>query len=250
MNTELRTCQAESTPARTLIFIHGWGGQGAFWQPQLDYFSASHPVVAPDLPGHGENADAGVERPGIAAFAGHVANMIEQAGWQDSVLVGHSMGGIVALEAAGRVPDKVAAVVMVDSFVMDWGRLDDASIEGFLAGFRQDFVAATRALIEQTCTERTDPALIEATAQVMCRFSPDVGLPALESMLRWDSLPTLRSLPRPVHCINGALVDAVARERYAPHVVEHAVPQGGHYLQMEDPAGFNRLLEGILEAVG
>ncbi len=230
---------------RALVFVHGWAGQGAFWWPQLAHFAETHRVVTLDISGHGRS---GLNPAGhhLGGFARDTGAVIESLDLLQCVLIGHSMGGAVILEAARRMPQRVTRVVMVDAFVMDWGRLDEVLVEGFLASFREDFSGAVLNLIEQGCTPDTDPAVIERAAQVMTSLSPEVGLPALESLLRWDPLPTFEALRVPVDCINGALVNPDARARYAPFVTEYPIAGAGHYLQFEDAKGFNQLLEQIL----
>ncbi|HFD86744.1 MAG TPA: alpha/beta hydrolase [Gammaproteobacteria bacterium] len=231
----------------TLVFVHGWGGHGRFWQPQASHFAGHCDVVMPDLAGHGRAASQ--QGPyTLDRFAADLAEMIDQLEAPTCTLTGHSMGGAIALEAARKIPERVARVILVDAFVMDWGRLDESLINGFLSAFRDNFTAAVQGLIEQTCTQGTDPAVIAHAAKVMATLSPEVGLPALESLLRWDPLPAFKELKMPLDCINSVLVNPEARSRYAPFVTEHAVEGAGHYLQFEDEKGFNRLLDDILQS--
>lgn len=228
-----------------LLFVHGWAGDSRFWIPQVNHFEDQYEIDTPDLAGHGRAANQRGTCT-IDGFATELADRIRGLDTESCILVGHSMGGAVALEAARKIPERVGRVVMVDAFVMDWGRLDEALIGGFLATFREDFSGAVRGLIEQTCTPETDPAVIEHAAKVMTTLSPAVGLPALESLLRWDPLPTFEALDMPLDCINSVLVNPEARSRYAPFVTEYPVAGAGHYLQFEDEKGFSQLLETIV----
>src|SRR5262245_45532779 len=82
-----------------LVFVHGFGGSSAAFAPQLEYFRRDHRVVAIDLPGHGAS---GPERgaPSIGSFADDLAWLCGELGLYRPVVVGHSMGGQVALELA------------------------------------------------------------------------------------------------------------------------------------------------------
>lgn len=79
-----------------LVFIHGAGDSSEVWDNQVDYFSGQHHVLAVDLPGHGQR----LMEPAHArheANAREVVQQIELHGMQEPVIVGHSMGGAVAL---------------------------------------------------------------------------------------------------------------------------------------------------------
>jgi pimeloyl-ACP methyl ester carboxylesterase len=234
--------------APDILFVHGWAGHAEFWRPQLTHFMQRYRVVAPNLPGHG-GSDAPRAGANIDDFAEDINSVARALAMSRCVLVGHSMGGAVALEAARRLGDRVAGVVMVDAFTMDWGRLDPALVEGFLDSFRHDLPAAMRGLIEQGCPGETDTALIDRLAAVMTAIPPAVAVPMLESLLHWNPTPALRTLTAPVHCINGALADRAVMSRYAPFVTEHIVTGAGHYPQMADPTAFNHLLDAVLEEI-
>jgi len=161
--------------APDILFVHGWAGHAEFWRPQLTHFMQRYRVVAPDLPGHG-GSDAPRAGANIDDFAEDINSAARTLAMSRCVLVGHSMGGAVALEAARRLGDRVAGVVMVDAFTMDWGRLDPALVEGFLDSFRHDLPAAMRGLIEQGCPGETDTALIDRLAVAGERATCTPGL--------------------------------------------------------------------------
>ena len=109
------------------------------WSNQIDFFSRDHTVVALDLPGHGES---GMERPGwpLAGYGKDVKAVIESLGLERVVLVGHSMGGPVALETARLIPDRVLGVVGVDTLQdAESKRLDPVQAKEILAAFEADF---------------------------------------------------------------------------------------------------------------
>jgi pimeloyl-ACP methyl ester carboxylesterase len=162
------------------------------------------------------------------------------------ILIGHSMGGAVALEAARLLEEMVAAVVLVDTFVIDYGGLSGDTIQAIAAPFEADFTAAMAALVEQTATAATPAVLKERLVREMSAADPVWALPVWRDLLAWDPGPAFEELRVPIHAVNGALIPDSARERCAPFVRETVIPGAGHFLQMEDPAGFNRVLAGVL----
>jgi pimeloyl-ACP methyl ester carboxylesterase len=99
-----------SRPA--IVFLHGALHDHSVWT-LLARWAANHghAALAPDLPGHGRSA--GPARTSIEALAEWTLALLDAAGVRDAVLVGHSMGSLVALEAAARAPARVRALVMV-----------------------------------------------------------------------------------------------------------------------------------------
>ena len=98
----------------TLVFIHCWTCNHEFWRSQVETFSQDYQVVWLDLAGHGlsrSNRDSYT----MQAFGQDVAAVVHKVGAERVVLVGHSMGGPVALEAAELLGDKVTGIVGVDT---------------------------------------------------------------------------------------------------------------------------------------
>lgn len=100
-------------PARPcVVFVHGALHDHSCWT-LLARWSAhhGHPVLAVDLPGHSQSA--GPPLADVQALAGWLWELLDAAGVRQAALVGHSMGSLVALEAAGRAPERVRRLVMM-----------------------------------------------------------------------------------------------------------------------------------------
>jgi pimeloyl-ACP methyl ester carboxylesterase len=99
-----------SLPA--IVFIHGAMNDHSVWTLLARWFAHhGHAVLAPDLPGHAQSAGAPLES--IEAIADWLLALLDAAGVDEAVLVGHSMGSLVALEAAARAPARARRLVMV-----------------------------------------------------------------------------------------------------------------------------------------
>jgi len=98
----------------SLLFIHGGFADRSFWSNQMTALAARHRVVAVDLAGHG---DSGRNRKvwGIVPFAEDVRAVAEKENLGRLVVLGNSLGGPVAVEAARLMPQRVIAVVPVDT---------------------------------------------------------------------------------------------------------------------------------------
>lgn len=95
----------------TLIFIHGAQQDHFCWLPLLRRFAGRRNALAPDLPGHGDSEGPQLES--VEAIADWLADFLDALGLARATLVGHSMGALAALEAAARVPRRVAALALL-----------------------------------------------------------------------------------------------------------------------------------------
>jgi pimeloyl-ACP methyl ester carboxylesterase len=108
-----------------LILINGWTGDHGIFTPQIAHFAQSRRVVAVNLRGHGAS-DAPEQGYTMAGFADDIAWQCDQLGLEKPVVIGHSLGGAIALELCGRYPDLASGIVMIDSIVMPPPALRDS----------------------------------------------------------------------------------------------------------------------------
>ena len=234
----------------SVVFVHGWSCDHNYWKEQLDYFAQVHRTVALDLAGHG---DSGLNRDDwtIPAFGEDVAAVIDGLKLDRVVLVGHSMGGPVIVEAARIAPQEVIGLVVVDALQdPDAPGMTLDAMQGFLARFEENFSDAMRDLVSTGMfVPESDPILKAWIVEDMASGPPEVGVGALRANILWPSTTrsnALAALRVPVRLINSPLypTDSAAVNRYGMDVV---IMSGvGHFLMMEDPKRFNALLSSAI----
>lgn len=166
----------------TLVFVHGWTCDRTYWRRQIDAFSADYRVITLDLAGHGASG-TGRAVWSIPNFSNDVVAVIEALDARNVILVGHSLGGPVVVEAGLQLPDRVTAVVGVDAFFDDWA---DPEFTKFVDQLRTDFAVSTRAFVRKALFLPTSPAaLADSIADSMAAAPPEIALPAMDSMLAW-----------------------------------------------------------------
>lgn len=234
---------------RALVFVHGWSCDRSYWAAQMRHLNARYRVVAVDLAGHGES---GIGRPSwtMDAFGADVAAVVDSLDLRDMVLVGHSMGGDVIAEAAALLRDRVRGLVLVDTY----GSLAEIAtrdeIDTFVEPFRTDFETNVAAFVRTLFTPTADPRLVNHVANDMAAAPPGIALDAIVHSLAnaGPFIGRLAGLQLPVVTINPdhRPTDEASLLR---HGVRPVIMTGvSHFLMMEDPDQFNRLLEGVLEA--
>src|SRR5437016_2541448 len=151
-------CEVCGQGDTALVFLHGWCGDRAYWKNQVESFAADYRVVTLDQAGHGES---GKDRKSwkVSSLAGDVESVVKALGLKRVILVGHSMGGPVALLAAKRMPGTVIAVIAVDILQNAEFKMPEEVSKKFLEGFEADFKGTMRGGFPGLLHEKTDPDL-------------------------------------------------------------------------------------------
>lgn len=203
-------------------------------------------LLAVDLPGHGDSADVDMDEWTVAALGQVVADLVDAEPAEDVVLVGHSMGGAVVMEAARRL-DRPAGVVLVDTFVIPYGDLDEETARSIETPFHEDFTAAMDNLVEQNVVAEIDETAKNSLKSDMAGARQDAMLPLWSDLLRWSPEPAFAEIRCPIHAINGDLIPDVARERCKDRVTTWHIPGAGHFPQQEMPREFRETLVKVLD---
>jgi pimeloyl-ACP methyl ester carboxylesterase len=160
------------------------------------------------------------------------------------------MGGPVIAEAARLMPERVVALVMVDFFNEVDRRIGPKEREGFLTPMRADFVGTTRGFVRQEMfVPRSDPKLADRIAGDMASGPASVAVSAMDQLLRYDQGKALAAIKAPVRIINADKwpTDLAALRRHKPDIQLAVMPAVGHFLMMEAPEEFNRLLASAVQ---
>ncbi|HEY3174813.1 MAG TPA: alpha/beta hydrolase [Candidatus Polarisedimenticolia bacterium] len=235
----------EGSGAPALVFVHCWSCDTTVWDAQMKHFAPAHQVVAIDLAGHGSSG-RGRKEWTIPAFGQDVRAVVEKLGLKKAILVGHSMGGSVIVEAARLMPERVILLVPVDSLQDVERKFTPEQIESFLAPFKQDFKKNTDAFMRGFFPEGTDPALVDRVAGKAASAPPEIAIAALASLFAHDLPGAMDGVKIPFHAINSDRrpTNLEGNRRHARFEVT-LIPGVGHFPMLEKPAEFNQALAAI-----
>lgn len=235
-----------------LLLLHGLGSSSLDWQAQIEHFSQHYRVVALDLRGHGQSMQEGPFD--VPTLAADVARWLEEQP-EPAWVVGLSLGAMVALELALRLPHKVRGLVLVNGFSeflletpkeqerhamrLKWLRWFGMRPLAWWLG-RELFPGPELAQVRHTFRLRFVRSNKKKTYRAL-----------LEALPGWSVRARLGSLWQPVAIISTShdylpLAKRVAQFASLPNASIHT-PEGHHAWPAEDPAGFNHLLHRILE---
>ena len=112
----------------TLVLVHGFGGNKDTWNWVVPKWNDKYHVVVIDLPGHGESVSKKTLDYTITTQAERLYKFLEAKKLKDLYLVGHSMGGAIALRFAGNHVDKLKALILIDSMGMEQTKSDGVKL--------------------------------------------------------------------------------------------------------------------------
>jgi pimeloyl-ACP methyl ester carboxylesterase len=242
LHIEYRT-YGKGDPA--IILVHGWATDANYWNAQFDPLKAKYTVVAVDLAGHGASSK-GRSDWSMGNYGEDVATVVRQLPNHQIILVGHSMGGTVALEAARRIGDRVIGVIVVDALKsIGLPPTPQAEIDKRVAPFRTDFIGSVRKYVTEELFEKgADPLFVQKVAYDMSLEPPDVAIPSLQALLSMDFATVLPDIHVPVLAINSDMrtTDEKRIRKLLPTFKADIIPHTSHFLMMEVPDKFNPIL--------
>ncbi|MHB8770603.1 MAG: alpha/beta fold hydrolase [Syntrophales bacterium] len=233
---------------RTLVFIHGSGGDHTNWIQQYTPLKTAYTIVALDLPGHGQSEGPG-ER-SVAAYCGWVKRILDGLGVVKPVMVGHSLGAAICLDFAVRYGDTAAAVVPVG------GGLKMPVNPLILEGLRNDpgaiIALAGKLSVAKPNRERLSGLLTDA----LSRVDPEIIHGDFSACDGLDVTAAIAGIRIPVLVVCGAddkmtppslsqgVRDGIPGARLA------LIEEAGHFVMLENPAAFNAALTDFVASLG
>lgn len=233
-----------------LVFLHGWASDRTCWTNQVTVFAEQYRVVTLDLPGHGDSPSQR-RKWSIQKLGEDVTAVAKAAGLSHVILIGHSMGGLVALAAAKRMRGSVTGVIGIETLhnVEENVPADDAG--AIIKNLRENYTGAMDQLVRGAISPDASAAM-NAVTDMARRSDPEVAIALIRTVAGLDMRRLLRAARVPVHCINaapGGPGTQVSRpeinRKYGDFDVE-LISSTGHFIMMERPQELNaRLMAAI-----
>jgi len=234
-----------------LVLVHCWTCDSSFWHDQVGRLAKSRQVVTLDLAGHGRS-DRTRKDYTMEAFGQDVKAVADKLKLDRMVLVGHSMGGAVILEAAKRLGDRVVGLVPIDTLLDVEQSSDPAQTDAVIAKMQADYKGQTTAFIRQYLfAPTTPPAVADRVVAQTTAFPPEIAISALRNNWNYKAAPAFDAVKAPIVAVNGDRfpTNFDANRRHAPQFDALIMTGVGHYPMLEDPARFGGLLDQALRKV-
>ncbi|NKB57715.1 MAG: alpha/beta fold hydrolase [Alphaproteobacteria bacterium] len=252
------------TGAPPVVFVHGFLCRHQDWRHQVSHFSARHAVLACDLRGHGATPQG--EAPmTIETVGGDVAALLEEQGIEGAILVGHSMGCRVVMEARRQAPDRVAGLILVDGSRVGVDRLvGERAFDETIA--MNGYGTVVRGLFESMFFD-DPPDWKDETLKKVLAVPETTGRPLFRALIAWDAEklePAMAEINVPVLVVQSTTMDLDRKRRplkngesgpfqdlILAHIVDaesKTISGPGHFCMTEAPAAINAEIERFIAA--
>ncbi len=228
-----------------VLFIHGSGGDGTVWAYQLGVISQTVPVIIPDLPGHGRSG--GRACASAEDCAAWLERLCSALGTGRVFVVGHSLGGAVALAAARRYPDRLQGIVLA-------GCAAGFSISREYAGLiEQDFPAAVRASCDAAYAPGASQELYRKGRDMLLRTGQETMRIDINACAGFDGSSRLEDVDTPALIVCGDCdrITPPGESRELAGLLRNGslalIEGAGHMVMIEAHRRFNELLTGFIE---
>lgn len=240
--------------ADPVVLIHGTAANTSWWEPLAPHLSRARRVVAVDISGHGDSGHR--DEYSTALWVAELAAVIRHACDGKAILIGHSMGGVLALHAAADAPDLIRGVVLVDSAVMRHprqSRTPSAARSAYRS--KAEALRAFRLLPDQPVADLTysrylaERSLTRRRGGWEWKFDPRIF--GCLAGVEIDSI--LRRVGCPIAMVRGNL-STVVDSSSAAHVarlIQRSVasieiPAAYHHVMVDQPAALLEALDEVL----
>jgi pimeloyl-ACP methyl ester carboxylesterase len=255
------TREGRGSPA--LVFVHGFACSLDDWRHQLDFFSKEHQVIACDLRGHGRTPGQPHEC-SIEHYGGDVAALVANLELEKVMLIGHSMGCRVVLEANRHIAERVAGLVLVDGSRNATSDPQGSEAAARATVDRMGYPAFAESLFRQMFFKASPEAdaIVARAVKQSAQFGPDLW----PRITRWDAGSmdaAFDGVRAPVLAIQSTTRNAQLQRAplkpgdtspwldylTAKNARVEIVPDTGHFTQLEAAAATNRLIEDFLSGL-
>lgn len=236
-----RQNQRLKTDLETLIFIHGAGGNGGHWIYQLSGIK-DYNLIALDLPGHGRSE--GVATDSITVYREFVWQFTQILNLRNFIVVGHSMGGAIALDLALTYPEFCKGLIIVDSGAKL--RVNPALLE-LLAKGEKPFDT-----IKFCYSKKASPDLLAKANQEMKKVPSNVFFADFKACDEFNIADRVQSIKCPTLTICGQ-EDQMTPSKYSEYLAKNLpqsnliyISDAGHMTMLEQPYQVNKAIHNFL----
>jgi pimeloyl-ACP methyl ester carboxylesterase len=238
----------------TLVFVHGWSCDSRYWQCQIPYFAQKYQVVIIDLAGHG-NSGQGRQVYSLESFGEDVKAVVEKLDAKKVILIGHSMSGEIVAKAATLMPGPAIGIIGVDTIQNVEDTMPQEQFDKIISGMKTDFKGTVKNFVEPMLGKNMNPELKQWIIDDMSAAPPNVAASAFKEYVEKFENKGIANLFKevkvPVRCVNADLwpTNPEVNRKYIAFYNVVFMKNAGHFIQLERPAEFNKLLHHSIKEI-
>ena len=228
-----------------LVLLHGSGGDSSVWQYQLEPLADRRPVIAVDLPGHGQSQGSLMHD--METYAEWLKLLIDALNLNAFMLAGHSLGGSIAQQFARTFPEMLKGLVLIGT------GMRFTIPPGYLDMLYQDFAKACLISSRQAFAAHMPSDMLERGLAMLHRNGPEVLLRDLSLCTCFDSTAWAQTLAMPCLIICGkqdVITPCALSQELAQTITDSTlklIDESGHMVMQEQPDLFNKEISLFIE---
>lgn len=238
-----------------LICLHGIGGKAESFRPQLDGLGSQAHILSWDMPGYGGSEP--VSPVDFEILSEKLEHFLQVKGFDRVHLVGHSIGGMIALDYALRSPERVSSLILIATTSAFGGRdpeFKDRFLEQRLGALEAggSMRQAAEQLVPEIVGSSASSAVINEATAWMADVPVDAYRAILECLVTFDRRDDISNINCPACLIAGGedrTAPARTMERMATRMRDaefHVIEKAGHLVNDEEPGQTNRIISEFL----
>jgi pimeloyl-ACP methyl ester carboxylesterase len=236
----------------TILFIHGWAINKGYWVDQVSYFGKKYRVVTMDLPGFGQSGK-NRDKWDTETYGSDVNAVIKTLGLKNVILVGHSMSGDIALQAAVDNPTAILGLVGIDNFKNVGAPQSPNTAKEYaaaIAEMKRNFKKIAFQYFNQSLFSNTTSADIKKRIlNDVAQTDSTIAIASMEQQdLSFDEAAKLKQAGKKLYLINSDVTPTVTKYLSAKNIPfqVYYTKGTGHYAMIENPEEFNGLLDKVI----
>jgi len=240
----------QPSSAMPVVFVHSAGGDSTHWNSALTHLRGQgRRCVAFDLPGHGHSEAAGETKGMMDSLVEAIAAVVDHLALERFVLVGHSIGGSASMAYAGRFPQRLAGLMLVDS-----GGNPDVLPKEIRQQIQQAMDSEHYESVAQNYWERllgrAKPEVREKVLAGMRKLPRRVVISQVQELFDYNPQKDLMNYRGPVlSVVVPENVSAYSVHALVPGIKHVLVEGTGHWIHLDKPDVFEEILDDFLSQV-
>jgi pimeloyl-ACP methyl ester carboxylesterase len=231
-----------------VVFVHAFGGNTTHWAAQLEHLRKRRRAVLLDLRGHGLSQPPADGDYGMVSMAGDIDAVVNKIGLPKFILMGHSMGGSVAIAYADLHPERVAGLLLVDAG--DARQISEGQRQEYIKVLESDAYADVMENYFDQMLTGSVPGVRAKVMQEIRNMPKEMALSLVKEQFRFDPLPALIRYKGPKLAVVIPTNDMpYSLHNLVPDLPLKVVTGTSHWLHLDKPEEFNRILDEFLRRV-
>jgi pimeloyl-ACP methyl ester carboxylesterase len=226
-----------------VVFIHSFGGSVKHWENQMDHLKTKRRVIALDIRGHGASNPSSDHDYSVTSIANDIDVVADSLKLERFILVGHSMGGSSAISYAAKHPDRVAGLFITGTP----GKTPEEQSKMIIASLESEKYDTVMEDYMKKLLADAKPETNQLEREGMNKISKQSSLSMIKALFQYDPLPDLRKYKGPVLIVSRPGDEQPNALHNAFPSIPHKVVEGtSHWIQLDKPGEFNRILDDFL----